>query len=75
VRFVKLHGDGGHPVFVNPEAVERVVPRDVRGGGSTVHVAGSPVWVVEAPEEVAKLLEECPSWREVKPTKMPSTGR
>jgi hypothetical protein len=32
MRFVRLHDDGGYPVFINPEAVERVVRRGTRGG-------------------------------------------
>lgn len=75
MRFVKLHDSGGYPLFVNPEVVEKVVRRDVRGGGSTVYVSGKPVYVEEAPEEAARLLEERPAWREVAPTKMPTHGR
>lgn len=74
MRFVKLHADDGGPVFVNPEAVERVSKRDVRGGGSLVTLAHGAAHVSEEAEEAARLLEECPSWREVKPTKVPSHG-
>jgi hypothetical protein len=74
MQFVKLHDDGGHPVFINPEVVERVVRRGTHGGGSVVYVAGLPVHVEEPPEKAAQLIEERAPWRDVPPTKMPSHG-
>jgi hypothetical protein len=74
MRFAKLHDDGGYPVFVNPEAVEKIAKRDVRGGGSTVTLAHGVAHVSEQVEEAARLLEEQLPWREVPPTKMPSHG-
>lgn len=74
MRFVKLTADDGGPVFVNPEAVEKVCKRDVRGGGSVVVTPHGVAHVSEEAEEAARLLEECPAWRTVAPTKMPSHG-
>lgn len=74
MRFVKLHADDGGPIFVNPEMVDRISKRDTRGGGSAIVVSHTMVHVSEAPEEAARLLEERPAWREVKPTKVPSHG-
>ena len=75
MQFVKLHDDGGYPVFINPEAVE-CVRRSPAGrcGGSTVYVAGRPVYVEESAEEAARILGDRPAWREVPPTHMPSGG-
>jgi len=74
MKFVKLTADDGAPVFVNPDAVDRVAGRDIQGGGSALVVSHTLLHVREAPEEVARLLEERPPWREVTPTKMPSHG-
>lgn len=74
MKLVRLHDNGGYPLFINPEAVESVVRRDVRGGGSIVYVTGRPMYVEEAPEEATRLLEERPAYQEVSPEDIPSHG-
>lgn len=81
MRFALLHdyNDGGNPVFVNPDAVSHIM-RATEGSGSQVVLVASRwqmrIRVTEAPEEAARLLDECPPWdpHDVQPTKMPSHG-
>jgi len=76
MRFAKLSDAANAPLFVDPERVSRVSPHGGRGDGSNVYVDGTPIRVLEDPEEAA-LKIEC-VWkppREVPPTRMPSRGR
>jgi len=72
MRFVKFTADNGDPIYINPESVQRVSRRDVQGGGSLVVMTygSASARVTEEPEEAARLLEECPPWRHVEPTKL-----